>query len=119
MGQNTIFGNDNKIRLKRTHKYYTEVIGQMVLTGCRQTYFVVWTTKSAPFIEKIDFDNAYWNKVLANLIVIFKSYIHSYLLKLKHIFSCPIHSKPCLDENEYDATDENSKQCDLCTMWYQ
>ena len=62
---------NNKIRLKRTHKYYT-----------RQTYFVVWTTKGAPFIEKIDFDNAYWKKVLANLIVFFKSYIQSYLLKV-------------------------------------
>lgn len=57
------------LRLKRNHKYYTQVIGQLALTGCKSGYFVVWTTVGQPFIEVITFDENHWSKVLSNLIV--------------------------------------------------
>ena len=39
------------VSLKRTHKYYTQVVSQMALTGASQCYFVVWTQKDL-VIEK-------------------------------------------------------------------
>ena len=35
---------EKKIRVK-THKYFNEMMGQMAITGCCQTYVVVWTRK--------------------------------------------------------------------------
>ena len=33
------------IQLKRNHKYFTQITGQMAITGRDQCYFVAWTTK--------------------------------------------------------------------------
>ena len=33
------------IQLKRIHKYYTQVISQIVLAKAQLCYFVVWTSK--------------------------------------------------------------------------
>ena len=40
------------------------------------------------------------------------------LLGIKEIFCCPICTKPCLDENEFENTEENSIECETCKMWY-
>ena len=50
---------DGSLQLKRSHKYYTQINGQMVITGITQSYFVVWTTQRPPFIEKIYFDKSF------------------------------------------------------------
>ena len=109
---------DGKIQLQRSHQYYTQITGQMAITGHNQTYFVVYTTKGPPFIELITFDKAYWEKVLPSLIVFFKTYIQKYILCITEIFSCPMCDKPCLNENEFDSMEENSIQCDTCSTWF-
>ena len=83
------------IQLKRNHKYFTQITGQMAIAGAEQCYFVVWTTKGKPIIEKIHFDKVLWDKVLPNLILVYKSIVQNYLLGLNWIFICPICEKPC------------------------
>ena len=36
----------------------------MAITGAEQCYFVAWTTKGKPIIEKIQFDQALIDKIL-------------------------------------------------------
>lgn len=100
------------IQLKRSHKYYTQVTGQMAITGCNRTYFVVYTKKDL-LIELIEFDNAHWMKILSSLIIFFKTYIQRYMLGIIEMFVCPICDQPCLNENEFESEEENSVQCDL------
>ena len=57
---------DGKIQLKQNHKYYTQIIGQLAMTDCKQCYFVVWTTVDPPLVETIMFDEANWQAVLQN-----------------------------------------------------
>ena len=59
---------EGKIRLRRRHKYCTQVIGQMASSAGEKTFFVVWTTKGEPLIELIHFDLQHWKAVLANLV---------------------------------------------------
>ena len=109
---------DGLLQLKRSHKYYTQINGQMAITGITQSYFVVWTTQGPPFIEKIYFDKSLWDKVLSNLIVFFKSFMQSCLLGINKIYTCPICDKPCLQENEFEMEAENSIECSKCLMWF-
>ena len=51
---------DEKPKLKRTHKYYSQVQGLMGVTGARWCNFVVYTSKGMS-IECIPFNAQYWN----------------------------------------------------------
>ena len=51
----------NKIHLKKSHKYYCQIIGQMAISRKCQSYFVVYTQANM-FIEKIKMDNEFWEK---------------------------------------------------------
>eukprot|EP00794_Sanderia_malayensis_P016402 gene16402-18039_t len=55
---------DGKLQLKRNHKYFFQVQGQMALTGLETTYFVIWTMKGQPLVEKIAFDLNFWQDIL-------------------------------------------------------
>ena len=52
--------------LKRSHNYYSQVIGQLAITGATICYFVVWTCTDM-FIEEIELDNDYWTFMQHNL----------------------------------------------------
>ena len=80
---------DGHFRLKRNHKYYTQVIGQLALTNCKECYFIVWFQKTKPFVERIPFDHSYWAKVMRNLVIFFKSFIQEVLLGIADIRLCP------------------------------
>jgi len=41
------------ILLKQNHQYYTQISGQMAITGIHQTFFVTWTTVGAPLIDNL------------------------------------------------------------------
>lgn len=71
--------NENCLR----HNYYAQIQGQMAIAGHRKTYFVVWTEKGNPFIELIDFDREFWQKVQNSVMTFFKAYIQSTLLGFK------------------------------------
>ena len=90
----------------------------MAITGAEQCYFVAWTTKGKPIIEKIQFDQALWDKILPNLILFFKSFVQNYLLGLNRIFICPICDKPCLMENEFELLKKNNIEYSQCALWF-
>lgn len=53
-------------KLKRTHKYYTQVQGLMGVTGARWCDFVVYTSKGMS-IERNPFDVQFWNDLRETL----------------------------------------------------
>ena len=79
---------EGKIRLRRRHKYCTQVIGQMASSAGEKTFFVVWTTKGEPLIELIHFDLQHWKAVLANLVIFFNTHSESFV-RLKRSLLLP------------------------------
>ena len=73
---------DEQLRLKRTHKYYRLVQGQMGVTGCSRAFFVVWTQKGQPHIEVIEFDAALWQDVVSKLTIFLKRIFKGRYLEL-------------------------------------
>ena len=57
---------NGELKLKRNHKYYTQVQGLMGVTGARWCDFVVYTSKGMS-IERILFDEEYWNTLKGTL----------------------------------------------------
>ena len=109
-----------KPRIKRSHKYYTQIISQMAVTGRKFGLFVVWTEQDM-MIEEIKFDDAHWGKVEQNLVIFFKGYVCPVLLGLKQIFFCPTCDVVLLEPQEISEKEEqdlNSVQCDRCQLWY-
>ena len=98
---------NDRIQLRRRHKYYAQITGQMAITGYNRTYFVVFTTKDI-VVEYIEFDKDCWKKMLPNLRVLFKTYVQPYLLGITQIFICPMCDDPCLNSNEFESEEENS-----------
>ena len=66
-----------KPKLKRTHKYYSQVQGLVGVTGSRWCYFVVFTSKGMS-IECIPFDSQFWNELKGTL----KMYYFKHFLAL-------------------------------------
>ena len=61
-----------EVRLKRSHRYYTQVQGQLGVTGLTWCDFVIWAGPGRMFIERIDFDPVFWEEtVLMPLIHFF------------------------------------------------
>ena len=110
---------DNKIMLKKSHKYYTQIISQIMLSDSLQGFFVVWTNKDI-FIETIEMDKVHWNKAYTNLQVFFQQYVAKVLLAIKPLAFCASCEKVLLEENEItkDEAGEKSVCCDQCNSWY-
>ena len=51
------------IRLKRNHRYYAQIVGQMKLAQKTHGYFIVYTFKDF-FYEKIPCDNSFFDNTL-------------------------------------------------------
>ena len=61
-----------EVRLKRSHRYYTQVQGQLGVTGLTWCDFVIWAGPGRMSIERIDFDPVFWEEtVLMPLIHFF------------------------------------------------
>lgn len=111
---------DGHLKLKQTHKYYTQVISQMALTNSTQSYFVVWTTKGV-IVERIMFDEKHWLNVLANLDIFYKTYVVPAILLIKPITFCGNCDKELLEETEIKSNEEEEHMrilCDECSRWY-
>ena len=61
---------DGSVKLKTSHKYYSQVTMLIAIAQARQTYFVLWTTKHL-LIEKIEFSAEHWNKQHSTAVVFF------------------------------------------------
>ncbi|CAC5423118.1 unnamed protein product [Mytilus coruscus] len=66
-------------QLKRHHKYYAQVQGEMAIMGLPWCDFVVWTnaSKNNIFIERICFDEAFCNDMLPKLLEFYMKCIYS------------------------------------------
>lgn len=58
--------SDGQFCLKRTHKYFFQVQGQLALTSRKWCDFVVWTLKGLA-IHRIYFDELFWNDMQTKL----------------------------------------------------
>ena len=61
--------NGNEVNLKKSHKYFYQVQGQMFCANLMRTDFVVWFGDDEPlYVETIFFDELFWNsKILPGL----------------------------------------------------
>ena len=61
--------HNGSIKLKKNHKYYYQIQGQMFCSNLRKIAFVVWFGDEKPLhVEDIEFDLAFWNKTLPKLV---------------------------------------------------
>lgn len=58
--------NNGVVTLKRTHKYYYQVQGQMAICKRNWCDLVIWTPTSLT-IERIPFDTDFWKNTLQKL----------------------------------------------------
>ena len=64
---------DGKPTLKMTHRYYTQVQGQLAVTGLEWCDFVVWSGPARLSVERIKFDRVFWeDSTLPALLDFFK-----------------------------------------------
>ena len=112
---------EGNIELKKTHKYFTQIQGQMKANSCSKAFFVVWTPVGKTLIQRIDFDECFWDEVYKNLILFFKLYLAKVLLGIHELNYCPVCEKRILKPTEIpvkQAMKENSTCCGECCQWY-
>ena len=59
--------NDNECRLERDHEYYTQVQGQMGVTGAQWCDFIAYTSKGL-YVERILFAPVFWQNCRRELL---------------------------------------------------
>ena len=109
---------DGKPRLRRNHKYFTQVQIQMWLVNAPHSYFIVWTQGHPPLIEKITLDLEYVMQVVNAVTLFYKTYVLPCILSYRDIFRCPKCGKVILEEPEVNNDDEDSVCCDTCNAWW-
>ena len=77
---------NDRIQLKRSHKYYAQITGQMVITEHHCTYFVVFTTKDI-VVEYIGFDKDCWKKKWYQISQHFSRHTYNHICQVSHKFS--------------------------------
>ena len=78
------------IKLRRTHRYYAQVQGQMAIGGCKWCDFVIYTKKGIA-IERINFDPYYWNNnILPKLINFYDNILVPEIVSPVHHLGLPI-----------------------------
>ena len=109
---------DGKPRLRRNHKYFTQVQIQMWLVNAPHAYFIVWTQGHPPLIEKVTLDLEYVMQVVNTVTLFYKTYVLPCILSYRDIFRCPKCDKVILEEPEVNNDDEDSVCCDTCNAWW-
>jgi len=109
-----------KPRLKRSHKYYTQMQAQMWVCGVCHGFFIVWTQGGLPLYKRIELDMEFCLNVVNNITLFYKSFVLPCLLGYRDIFHCLKCNKVILEEEEIsDSAKENSICRDTCsTRWH-
>ena len=64
---------NGKIQLKRSHKYYYQIQGQMFCTQLKRVDFVVYFRKNVPlYVETVTFDETFWQQILPHIEFFFR-----------------------------------------------
>lgn len=95
-----LVNKEGKLQINQKHKYYTQVIGQMALLGCKKAYFVVWSEIGPLFVDTVHFNREYWERVLRNLVLFYKLHFTPALLGISQGDSHLTSNKPCHTEKE-------------------
>ena len=67
--------DDDKFRLKRSHKYYYQVTAEMMLAGRSTCYFVVYTLAPDMYIEEVRLDEEFFaSEMLPKLKLFFEEH---------------------------------------------
>ena len=74
--------DENNGNLKTNHTYYYQIQGQMAITNASFCDFFVYT-KHGYHLERIEFDPAFWKKVLDNLTYFWYNYLCPVLITEK------------------------------------
>ena len=82
------------------------------MSGLERLFFVVWTGKGDPFVELVHFEAEFWQQVLPNLVIFFKTYLQRVILGFRPLCCCPLCDSLCLEPEEFDNCNENSLQCE-------
>ena len=110
---------NGKPRLKRSHKYYTQMQAQMWVCGVSHGFFIVWTQGGPPLYERVELDLDFCLNVVNNITLFYKSFVLPCLLGYRDIFECPKCNKVILEEDEISVSaTENSVCCDSCSTWW-
>ena len=76
-------GTEN-VQLKRNHPYYSQVQGQMAITGRKWCHFIIFTTQGLS-VEMIKYDENFWTtKLLPALDGFYKNCVAPEIV-------CPVH----------------------------
>ena len=78
-----------QIKLKESHQYYAQVQGQMGVGGRPWCDFVVYTKKDIS-IQRITFDENYWNKLLPKLHSFYKNCVAPEIVSPVHALGLPL-----------------------------
>ena len=74
---------DGKVCLKTNHPYYFQIQGQMAVCGLTWCDFLVWAGSSRISVERVFFDEDFWQTImLPCLIDFFQNHASPYLIKL-------------------------------------
>ena len=65
---------EGKISLNRKHKYFAQIQGQMALSKRKWCHFFIFTLKDQ-YLEKIVFEQSYWEKLQSNLTYFYVHYM--------------------------------------------
>ena len=99
------------IQLKRSHKYYTQVISQIALAKAQLCDFVVLTSKDL-IVELTEPNDLHYRNGERSLSIFFRSCICPILLGYKELSFCAKSEKVLLEQNEIekgqDKIDHNS-----------
>ena len=73
----------SQVTLKTTHRYFTQVQGQLGVTGLQWCDFVVWCGPGRLSIQRIKFDSLEWDhSILPTLVQFYKEHGEAYLSTL-------------------------------------
>ena len=98
--------DNGEVTIYKGHKYYTQVISQILLSKSSQGYFLVWTTKDS-FIEIVRKNEAFWEKVSINLEILFKRFVTARLLAINPLKFYGTCQKVLLEKLEITSKETN------------
>ena len=79
-----------QIKLKRKHKYYSQVQGQLGISKRKWCYFIIFTTKGLS-VERIQFDTDFWNKdLLPKLVDFYNDCLAPEIISPVHVLGLPV-----------------------------
>ncbi|XP_061174226.1 uncharacterized protein LOC133183284 [Saccostrea echinata] len=121
---------DGELEIKKNHRYFCQVQGQMAITKRMWCDFFVYSCNGT-FNKRINFEEEYYADVQVNLIDFFKTFIAPKFMEKQDMLATPMEVESsgdtyfCLICKNQIHEQENVKSfgqrsicCDICNNWY-